>query len=60
MDTRSQFGGCWAHSERNSEGLDQGESSGRGGNRKKRNALKMESTGLARVKFGMWEERSQG
>lgn len=30
------------------------------GSRKKRNALKMQSTGLARVKFGMWEERSQG
>lgn len=60
MSTRSQFGGCWAHSERNSEGLDQGEIVEGEGSRKKRNTLKMESTGLARVKFGMWEERSQG
>ena len=60
MDTRSQLGGCWAHSERNSEGLDQGGNNGVGVKQKETgNTLKIESIGLARVKFGMWEERSQ-
>lgn len=60
VKTRSQFGRCWTHSERNSGGLDQGGNSGGGGKQKETgNTLKIASTRLARVKFGMWEERCQ-